>query len=436
MWHSHANNSIKPFSSTDVKATIEILQSPKSQIPNIERFHIISQAEVLSEHQIRIYFHRSLADPLGLFLFKILPAHRFKNRYLNRSSDFVTLPEGTGPYIFKQMNPQGEIQLSSNQYYFSGAPKIKEIIMRPFTDQTIMSQSLLFQNLDLITYVNSNNLPEITGDRSIGVIPYDALSFSFLALNNNRPFLREKRVRQALNYAVNKKEMIKALFNNKGQIISGPFAPTSWAYNIDVQPYKYNQKRAKKLLKLAGLTDNNGDGFLDDTRNRPLKFTIAIPLSGETDKIKRVILAFQGYLAKVGIKSDLQFMDWKEWKTRVIRDRDYDITIASWSFDDANNISSLFHSSNIGQWKNNFVNYRNFIVDSLITESSVTNDFQKRKAIYHKLHTILADDAPYIWLWTLKHHAAHRQRIKSIKISPFNFFKYITKWELENSRKG
>ena len=125
-------------------------------------------------------------------------------------------------------------------------------------------------------------------------------------------------------------------------------------------------------------------------------------------------------------------MDWLVWKRKVLADQDYDMTIASWSFDDSSNISSLFHSSSAVPWGNNFVQYRNKEVDSLLTEADTTNDFDKRRAIYHKLHVILADEVPYVYLWTLMHHAAHSNRLSGLRVEPFGFFKQVATWNFQS----
>jgi peptide/nickel transport system substrate-binding protein len=162
-----------------------------------------------------------------------------------------------------------------------------------------------------------------------------------------------------------------------------------------------------------------------------VSLVFAVPLAGESEMIKRVVLAFQSYLEGVGLKVDLQFMDWLVWKKKVLEEHDYDVTIASWTFDDASNITSLFHSGSAKPWGNNFVMYSNPEVDSLLTEADATNDFDKRRAIYHKLHAVLADEAPYAYLWTLMHHAAHNTRLTGVRVEPFAFFKYIVSWQLE-----
>jgi peptide/nickel transport system substrate-binding protein len=432
-WHPDAAGKTELLKPEDVVTTIRLLLSNQSDIPNRERFSAIKTAEKASDTSVRIFFTRAMVDPLKATLFKILPHHVLGAApSLKRDSDFAKSPTGTGPYIFVKANNQGEVLLSANKKYFKGAPAIERIVMKSYADQSIMAQSLMYNSLDMITYVSPRDLGEVLGDAKLSVIPYDALSFSFFGLNTDRGILKDKRVRVALSHAINRQEMMEAFFQSKGRLISGPFPPTSWAYNLDVKPLAYDVERAKKMLKETGLVDKNNDGILETPAGKEIVLSFAVPLSGESEMIKRIVLAYQGYLEAVGVKLDLQFMDWLVWKKKVLEEHDYDITIASWSFDDASNITSLFHSSSARPWGNNFVMYKNSEVDSLLTEADATNDPDKRRAIYHKLHTILADDAPYTYLWTLMHHAAHNTRVSGVRVEPFSFFKHIVSWQLEN----
>ncbi len=420
------------FSADDVVTTVRLLSSPSSEVPNRERFAVVKGAEKIDDHKVVIHLHRALVDPLRVMMFKILPAHLVGAApSLKRDSDFAKAPVGTGPYQFVKANNQGEVLLSANSKYFAGKPKIEHIVMKSYSDQSIMAQSLMFNSLDLVTYVSPRDLGEVLGDNKLSVVPYDALSFSFFGMNTTRPALKDKRVRQAISHAINRQEMLEAFFQGKGRLISGPFPPTSWAYNLDVKPLDFDVARAKALLTAAGYTDKDGDGVVESPAGKPLSLVFAVPLAGESEMIKRVVLAFQGYLEAAGLKVDLQFMDWIVWKKKVLEEHDYDVTIASWSFDDASNITSLFHSSSAKPWGNNFVMYSNPEVDSLLTEADATNDFDKRRAIYHKLHAILAEEAPYTYLWTLKQHAAHSTRLTGVRVEPFAFFKYIVSWQME-----
>jgi len=417
------------FDADDVVTTIRLLRANDSEIPNKERFEVIGSVKKIGPYKVRIQFQRAILDPLRVLAFKILPDYILgSEKALMRTSKFAKNPIGTGPYMFTRSNDHGEVLLKSNPVYFGGKAKIKQIALKTFSDQSVMAQSLMFNSLDLITYVSPRDLPEVMGDRKLSIIPYDALSFTFFAMNTARGVLKDKRVRQAISHAVNRSEMLKAFFGGKGQLISGPFPPTSWAYNLNVKGLDYSPEKARVLFEQAGLQDRDKDGYLEDPQGKPIRLVFNVPLAGESEMVKRMVLAFQNYLRQTGIQVDLKFMDWLVWKNKVIGERDYDLTIASWSFDDASNITSLFHSSGAHPWGNNFVNFKNDQVDALLTEADSTSDFDKKRAIYHKVHQILADEAPYTYLWTLMHHAAHSSRISGVRIEPFTFFKHVASW--------
>ena len=423
-----------PFQAKDVVATVNFLVQGRSGIPNSERFSGISSAEELDPLRVKISLRRAVSDPLRMLMFKVLPASAFvgnKPGALFRESSFAQHPIGTGPYQFIKSNKQGEVLLRANSSYFGGIPKIETIVMKSYADQSVMAQSLMFNALDLITYVSPRDLAEIMADKRLLLLPYDALSYSFVALNTSRPALSDRRVRQALALAVNRKEMMDAFFQGRGRLISGPFPPTSWAYNLDVPGVSYDLARARQLLESAGYVDRNADGILEDSKGVPLKLSIVVPVSGEGETLKKIVLGLQSYFAKAGIKIEMQFLDWVAWKKRVLFEHDYDLTLASWSFDDASNIMSLFHSSSSGPWGNNFVQLKNKSIDSLLTESDATNDFEKKRAINHKIHAVIAEETPYIFLWTLTHHAAFQENLSGVRIEPYSFFKYVTGWNIQ-----
>lgn len=431
-WHGDKKE-VHYLTAKDVINTVRLIKAEGSEIPNAERFNIIANVQEISSNKIRINLSRATVDPLRYLSFKILPAHKTASlTSLKRNSDFAIKPIGTGPYQFISSNSQGEVLLKANKKYYKGSPEIETILMKSYANQNIMSQSLMYNSLDLITYVSPRDLNEIKGDKKLSTVAYDALSYSFIGFNTSRGVLKDKRVRQAISVAINRQEMLDAFFQGQGQLITGPFPPTSWAYNIDVPATEFSIERAKGLMQNAGIKFAKDGGALTPTGEK-INLIFAVPLSGESEIIKRIVLAYQGYLNEIGINLDLQFMDWQVWKQKVLGQHDYDLTIASWSFDDSSNISSLFHSSSAKEWGNNFVMYKNPQIDSLLTEASVTNDFDKKRAINHKIHSILADEVPYTYLWTLKHHAAHSVSLSGVRVEPFSFFKHIASWKFKDS---
>ncbi len=156
--------------------------------------------------------------------------------------------------------------------------------------------------------------------------------------------------------------------------------------------------------------------------------SLKVPIAQESESVKRVVLAFKNYLHRIGAEINVEFLEWQAWKEAVFANHDFDIVFASWVFDDSADITSLFHSSEIGAWRNNFGSYSNPDVDSLLVEAKNTLDHEKRRTIYRKLHEKLADEAPYTFLWTLTNYAAYDRKIRAVQIHPYKFFSYADTW--------
>ena len=426
-WHPRAGETPVRLTANDVIFTYNIMMNPKTITPLKVRFEFIEKVEKLDEFTIRFTLKRPVLNALAKFSFKIIPKHALKNpQYLTRDDPFVQQPIGTGPYMLKTITADREIVMVANEKYFKGRPNIDQFIAKPFADQNILTQALTFNAIDMIVLVNPRSIAELQGDKRFILQPYNALSYSFFGYNLRNPLLTDKRVRQAFGYALNRQEMLSSFFSNQGTIISGPFAPGSWAYNLDVQPLPYNPQKAIVLLTEAGFK-KGADGVMQKD-GRKLELTLLVPIEKESEAVKRVVLAFQNYLKNIGASVKVEFKEWQAWKEDVFAEHRFDIVFASWVFDDSADISSLFHSAEIGPWKNNFGGYSSPEVDSLIVESKLTLDHEKRRTINRKLHAMLAEEAPYTFLWTLTNYSAYHKKIQHVAIHPYKFFSYADEW--------
>src|SRR5437762_4878480 len=156
----------------------------------------------------------------------------------------------------------------------------------------------MFNAIDMAVLVKPRDIPELQGDKRFILQPYNALSYAFLGHNVPNPFLADKRLRKAFTYAVNRQEMLSSFFNGQGTIISGPFAPGSWAYNLDVQPLPFDPQKAIALLNEAGFA-LGPDGVMQKD-GRKLALSLKVPIEKESEAVKRVVLAFQNYLKNIG----------------------------------------------------------------------------------------------------------------------------------------
>jgi peptide/nickel transport system substrate-binding protein len=427
MWHPREGEESKLLTADDVVFTYQIMMHPKTITSLKVRYEFIKSATKIDDSTVQFELKRPILNALAKFSFKIIPKHGPSNsEYLTREDPFVHRPIGTGPYMLQDITTDHEIVLVANDNYFKGRPNIDRFVAKPFADQNIMGQALMFNAIDMIVLVNPRDIPEIQGDKNFVLQPYNALSYSFFGYNLRNPVLTDKRVRKAFTCAVNRQEMLDSFFNSQGTIISGPFAPGSWAYNLDVQPLPYNPQKAIELLKEAGFVES-ANGIME-REGEELSLTLKVPIEKESEAVKRVVLAFKNYLQKIGVHVKVEFKEWLAWKEDVFQNHDFDIIFASWVFDDSADISSLFHSSEIGPWKNNFGGYSNPEVDSLIVESKLTMDHEKRRTINRKLHAILGEENPYTFLWTLTNYAAFNKKLRRVAIHPYKFFSFADDW--------
>jgi peptide/nickel transport system substrate-binding protein len=433
-WHPKEGESPVPFTADDVVFTYNIMMHPKTITPLKVRNEFIESVEKIDDFTVRFTLKRPILNALAKFSFKIIPQHGPENKsFLTREDPFVHQPIGTGPYMVRNITADREVILVANENYYKGRPHIDKFVARPFADQNIMGQALMFNAIDMIVLVNHRDIPQIQGDKRFVLQPYNALSYSFFGFNMRNPLLTDKRVRQAFTHAVNRQEMLDAFFQGQGTIISGPFAPGSWAYNLDIQPMPYDPQQAIALLKEAGY-ERGPDGIMAKD-GRKLSLTLKVPIAKESEAIKRVVLAFKNYLSKIGIEIQGEFLEWMAWKEDIFLHHDFDLMFASWVFDDSADISSLFHSAEIGAWKNNFGAYSNPEVDSLIVESKLTLDHEKRRTINRKLHAIVAEENPYVFLWTLTNYAAYNKKVRHVGIHPYKFFSYADEWYIPKSEQ-
>ena len=262
-WHDG-----KQFSADDVVFTIKTIQNPNFESPLIAAWAGV-EVEKIDQFKVRFV----LPQPNILFLenatVKILPKHIWKDiDYSNFPLHFINLqPIGTGPFKFKKIiyNQAGYVEslkLEANHYYHHGRPYLSQIIFR------------FFQNEEQLVEAIQKN--EITGfSTSSPLINYDFLKkhfnifyFSFLRYFavffnlEQTELLKEKSIRQALNYATNKKIFVEQILNNKGKVINSPIL-SEILVNLPVplKIYEFNLEKAKNLLKELNFYDKDQDGF-------------------------------------------------------------------------------------------------------------------------------------------------------------------------------
>jgi len=421
-WHDGA-----PFTAEDVLFTYRLLIDPKTPTAYAERYRQVATAEVLDAYTFRVRYHKPLATALISWAFSVHPRHLLEGVEITKSP-LASHPIGTGPYRFVAWQRGEKIVLEANPDYFEGPPYIQRVLYRVIPDASTMflemqSGGLDHMGLTPLQYARQTDTPAFR--RRFRKYRYPAFAYTYLGYNLHRPMFQDKRVRQALSYAIDKQEIIDGVLLGLGQVASGPYKPGSWAHNSDVPLYRYDPQRARALLAEAGWQDSDGDGVLD-RGGKPLAFTI-VTNQGNDQRVKAGEI-IQRRLSEVGVKVKLRVVEWAAFLKEFINPGNFDATILGWSGGIDPDVYNVWHSSKTGPGELNFIAFQNTEVDQLLEAGRRTFDQKERKRFYDRFQEILAEEQPYTFLYVPESLPVVAARFRGIEPAPAGIMHNFIRW--------
>lgn len=421
-WHDGV-----PFTSADVMFTYRLYIDPETPTAYAESYKQVEHAEAPDDFTFRVSYAKPYAPALGSWGVRILPKHLLEGVQITKSP-LSRQPVGTGPFVFKEWKSGEKVVLEANPHYFEGRPYLKRVLYRIVPDQStqfleLRSGGLDYMDLTPIQYQTQTDT--IAFNRRFNKYRYLAFSYTYLGYNLERPLFKDKRVRQALSFAINKEEIIEGVLLGLGQAATGPYKPDTWVYNRQVQRYSYNPAKARELLADAGWRDSDGDGVLDKN-GKPLKFTI-ITNQGNDLRIKSGEIMQQRF-REVGVDVKLRVIEWAAFLKDFIHAGNFDACILGWSGGPEPDQYNIWHSSKTGPRQLNFIHYKNAEVDRLLEEGRRTFDQEKRKKIYDRFQEILAEEQPYTFLYVAEALPVVGRRFRGVEPAPAGIMHNFIRW--------
>ncbi len=427
-WHDGA-----PFTAKDVEFTYKKLVDPDVKTPYSGDFERIKSLEIPDDYTVKVTYKEPFSPALSSWGMPIMPEHLLRNEDLNVTR-FGRHPIGTGPYKFKIWKTGEKIELVSNHEYFEGRPYIDRYIYRIIPDDATIFLELETEGVDL-SLLSPLQFTRQTGSAFFKThyrkFRYPSFGYTYMAYNLADPKFQDIKVRQAINYAVNKDEIVKALFFGLAKVTTGPFMMDSWAYNKSVRPVLYSPETAKKLLAEAGWVDLNGDGLVEKD-GLPFEFTVLVN-QGNVERL-RCAEMIQGYLKAIGINMKIRVLEWSALINEFINKRRFEAILMGWFLGRDPDNYDIWHSSKTREGEFNFVGYDNKEVDRLLEEGRRTFNEGERAGIYNKIHKLIYDDQPYLFLYSAEILPIVHKRFRNVEPSligiGYNFIKwYVPKDE-------
>ena len=364
----------------------------------------------------------------------MMPAHILEGEDLN-SASFARDPVGTGPYKFKSWVTGEKIELVSNRDYFDGRPYVDRFIYRVIPDDATIFLELQTKGVDW-TGLSPLQYTRQTGNdffrKNYSKFRYPSFGYTYMAYNLADPKFSDVRVRRAINHAVNKDEMISAIFFGLGRVITGPFMADSWAYNNSVAAAKFDPDTARSLLEEAGWWDGNGDGWVEK-EGEPFEFTLIVN-QGNTERLRAAEM-IQKYLKAVGIKVKIRVLEWRALINEFINKRRFEAVLMGWFLARDPDNYDIWHSSKTREGEFNFIGYSNPEVDRLLVEGRMEFDRGKRAEIYHRIHELIYADQPYLFLYSAEALPIVSSRFRKVKASPIGIGYNFIKWYVPESEQ-
>ncbi len=345
---------------------------------------------ILSQYELLI----QLSKPFAPFLnFLAMPAAAIVPENVHRNfqqDNFRENPVGSGPWQLEEWSHDHLLRFRANTNYFYGTPLEQSLQFKILPETFSNIAEFETGRLDVMEVPQAEFSRWIESDTQVKVFRKPELNFYYLGLNCSRPPFDDKRIRQAMNYAIDMKAVVENLLNNAAVISHGPIPPGIAAYDSSRDAYGYDPELAKKLLREAGYEGG---------------FEVELWQS-QTSEYSELGEAFQAFYQDIGIKIHINRTDFN-LLLDAVRQGEPDMYYLNWwaDYPDAENfLYPLFHSNQAARRNR----YKNAVVDSLILVNQTAIHDSTRIQIARKAEQIIYDDAPYVFLFhEITHMVVH-----------------------------
>lgn len=399
MWHDG-----KPVTAADVEYTFTMVANPDIPASSYSSFASIagfaevnagkaekvSGIKVVDDHTVQF----TLTGPDVTFLSKvaksdfrtsgIMPSHLLSSV---PTADFAKnafwdKPVGSGPFKFVQYKPGQYLELEAFPDYVLGKPGIDKLFMRIGTQSVLLAQ-LQRGEVDL-AQVSAPDFATAKASAGLTVVETPSITFQAIYPNDTKPYLKDKRVRQALYHALDRQGMVTSLLQGHGEVVVTPIAAPPWAVNMDVPTFAFDKAKAKAMLIEAGWDFN-----------RELNIRLG---SGNAVRDAEAPVIQQA-LADIGVRAKVNSTDFPTM-LKDMQSGNFDLALVGHMSGDDPDYTSIWAASTSAPPKgNNFMRYSNSRVDELLAEGRATTDQAARKKIYDEYQQIIVDDVCMIWLY-------------------------------------
>ena len=401
----------------DVRYALERVLRPQTRSQGAEFFRGLAGAETCSNtccvvsgiatpdpHTVQFTLREF--DPLFLHKLAMPFAAAVPAEEVERwGEDFARHPVGSGPFLLQEwVNGERLLLVRNPNYFVPGVPQLDGVLRLVGVSDDLAWLKFESGQLDLVPSIPPSEFPRVVRDPHYQSLLHHVTTMrtNYLGMNCGQPPFSDRRVRQAINFAVNKDKVLR-LINNRGVVARGFLPPNMPGYNPDVRGYPYDPQHARQLLAEAGYADG---------------FTTTLWVRSDETAL-RMAQAIQQDLADVHVKVQIKAIAWGPFLQAVRTPDLVPFFALGWEADfpdPSNFLEVLLHSKYIGS--NNDTNYRNRDVDALLDEAAHTIDPTARLRLLQNAELLAIEDAPWVFLYHPVSFEIVSPRVRSFALHP------------------
>jgi peptide/nickel transport system substrate-binding protein len=404
-WHIKLKDNVKwhdgtQFTADDVKFNIELIQNPKFIAGRRAGHELVRDIRVLSPTELTWRMEKAYAPyPAILSWTFLVPKHVLEKETDINKPAFTTSPVGTGPFKWVERVPGDHITLAAHDGYHGEGPYVERLIVKYIPDLTVLYTQFQTGDIDYIGLqgITPDHYDEAKGLADRTVMPVPQPFIENIAVNTGLPVFKDKAVREALYYGMDKKSIIEQIYYGLPSETESFLPKQSWAYNPDLPKHEFDPEKAKKILEDAGWAPgSDGVRVKDGVR---LEFINSTTAGNHVREQAQQLL--QQNWADIGAKMNINNLPpavmWGDyWMQSKFESAMVGIGFMIGPDPDATDFFSSRSIGAKGGSGQNTTQFQNVDVDGFLAEGAKTVDLDKRKIAYKKMQEVTRTELPYL----------------------------------------
>lgn len=381
----------KPITTNDIIFTISQLQKLETNAIYKKCVQNFARVTKINDLEMKIFFKQPSYLNLYELIFPIIPKHYYTDNMTLDSANNLK-PLGNGKFQFSEYIQKQELKFINNTKYFKTKPKLKGINCIIVNDD---NNSIELFKKDKLDIINSNKFDWNTYIKldNAKVNEYTTYYYDFLGFNFKNTILTDKNVRKAIAFAINREELIKDVFLGHFTLSDSPIVPNHWLHKNTSTIYNYDINKAKNILSDAGWKyDASSENKILKKENKELNLTLLV---NEEDEVKiKVGEYIREQLIKIGININIMSVDYANYKEKI-NNSNFDLLLDGWKLDKNPDLSFALHSKSIIPNGNNYFNYNDSKMDSLLLKAYTAINEKDAQQAYNEIMMYIQEQLPY-----------------------------------------